>query len=86
MAQAASQTYGHMVALRFISGMFEAVADPCFVAITGMWFTRRQQPTVIGAWYIGNGVGIAIGGLLGFGIGQIKGGLASWRYEFLIIG
>ena len=34
------------------------------VAITGMWFTRKQQPTVIGYWYAANGVGIAIGGLL----------------------
>jgi MFS family permease len=56
------------------------------VAITGMWFTRRQQPTVIGYWYAGNGVGIAIGGLLGFGIGHIGGSIASWKYEFLLIG
>lgn len=30
MAQGASQNYGDMVGLRFVSGMFEAVADPCF--------------------------------------------------------
>jgi len=86
MAQAGAQSYGAMMGLRFISGMFEAVADPCFVAMTGMWFTRKQQPTVIGWWYMANGIGIAIGGLFGYGIGQIKGGIASWRYEFLIIG
>jgi MFS family permease len=50
MAQAGAKDYGTMVALRFVSGMFEAVADPCFVSITSMWFTRRQQPTVIGLW------------------------------------
>ncbi|WVW78471.1 hypothetical protein I302_100425 [Kwoniella bestiolae CBS 10118] len=86
MVQASSKDNGDMVAFRFVSGMFEAVADPCFVAITGMWFTRRQQPTVIGYWYAGNGVGIALGGLIGYGIGHIGGSLASWRYEFLIIG
>lgn len=75
-----------MMALRFVSGMFEAVSDPCFVAMTGMWFTRRQQPTVIGLWYMANGVGIACGGLIGYGIGHIKGNLPSWSYEFLIIG
>lgn len=32
------------------------------------------------------GVGIALGGLLGFGIGHIKGSLPSWRFEFIIIG
>ncbi|ODN94344.1 hypothetical protein L198_05201 [Cryptococcus wingfieldii CBS 7118] len=86
MVQGVSKDYGDMVAFRFVSGMFEAVADPCFVAITGMWFTRKQQPTIIGLWYSFNGIGIAIGGLFGYGIGHIKGSLASWRYEFIIIG
>ncbi|OWT36696.1 hypothetical protein J008_05545 [Cryptococcus neoformans] len=86
MAQGASQNYGDMVGLRFVSGMFEAVADPCFVALTGMWFTRKQQPTIIGYWYSFNGVGIAFGGLIGYGIGHIGSSLPSWRYEFIIIG
>jgi hypothetical protein len=30
MAQAGSTTYGHMLGFRFVSGMFEAVADPAF--------------------------------------------------------
>jgi MFS family permease len=48
--------------------------------------TRRQQPIKIGLWYTVNGVGVALGGLLGYGIGNIKGSLPSWKYEFLIIG
>lgn len=40
----------------------------------------------IGLWYTANGAGIALGGLLGYAIGHIKGALASWRYEFIIIG
>ena len=54
--------------------------------ITSMWYTRRQQPIRIGLWYTANGFGIAVGGLLGYGIGQINGALSSWKYEFLIIG
>lgn len=54
--------------------------------ITSMWYTRRQQPIRIGLWYTANGLGIALGGLLGYAIGQIKGALPSWKYEFLIIG
>jgi MFS family permease len=50
------------------------------------WYTRREQPLRIGLWYTANGLGIALGGLLGYGIGHIKGALASWRYEFIIIG
>lgn len=51
-----------------------------------MWYTRRQQPVRIGLWYTANGLGIAGGGLLGYGIGHIRGSLPSWKYEFLIIG
>lgn len=60
---------------------------PTFLTdIFSMWYTRREQPIKIGIWYTANGVGIALGGLLGYGIGHIKGALASWRYEFIIIG
>ncbi|KAJ0305320.1 hypothetical protein Brms1b_010863 [Colletotrichum noveboracense] len=50
------------------------------------YYTRRKQPIKIGLWYTANGVGIALGGLLGYGIGNIKGALASWKYEFIIVG
>ena len=40
----------------------------------------------MGTWYLANGFGIALGGLLGFGIGHINGALPSWKFEFLIIG
>ena len=32
------------------------------------------------------GIGIGLGGLIGYGIGQIKADLPAWRYEFIIIG
>lgn len=51
-----------------------------------MWFTRKQQPVVMGLWYASQGIGIGLGGLIGYGIGQIKADLAAWRYEFIIIG
>jgi hypothetical protein len=50
----------------------EATADPAFVLITSVWYTRQQQPTIIGYWYSANGIGIAVGGLLGYGIGNAR--------------
>ncbi|KAJ7636091.1 MFS general substrate transporter [Mycena polygramma] len=100
MAQAGSRNFTDLAILRTISGAAEATADPAFVLITSTWYTREQQPTRIGYWYCANGVGIGLGGLLGFAIGnsflypqflhgadgtQIKG-LPSWKYEFLIVG
>ncbi|KAI9926330.1 hypothetical protein AWENTII_007117 [Aspergillus wentii] len=86
MLQSVAKNFVQLAVLRVISGAAEACSDPAFMLITSMWYTRRQQPIRIGLWYTANGVGIAIGGLLGYGIGQIKGALASWKYEFLIIG
>ncbi|KAJ3789806.1 MFS general substrate transporter [Lentinula aff. detonsa] len=86
MAQAASRNFTELAVLRVLSGAAEATADPAFVLITGTWYTRTQQPTRIGYWYLANGFGIALGGLFGYAIGHIKGSLSSWKYEFIIIG
>ncbi|KAF9020481.1 MFS general substrate transporter [Hymenopellis radicata] len=86
MAQAASRNFTELAILRILSGAFEATADPAFVLITGMWYTRGQVPARIGYWYLANGLGIALGGLLGYAIGHINGALTSWKYEFLIVG
>ncbi|KAI1618530.1 MFS transporter [Exophiala viscosa] len=86
MLQAACNSFATLGLLRALAGAAEACSDPSFLLITQMWYTRKQQPLRCGLWYTANGMGIALGGLLGYGIGHIKGALASWRYEFLIIG
>lgn len=86
MLQAAAPNFAALAALRALAGAAEACADPAFMLVTAMWYTRRQQPIRMGLWYTANGFGIALGGLLGYGIGNIKGSLPSWKFEFLIIG
>lgn len=41
--------------------------------IVGMWFTRKEQPARAGIFYCFNGVGSMIGGILFYGVGQLKG-------------
>lgn len=86
MIQAACNSYQSLAVLRVLGGAAESCADPAFMLITGMWYTRRQQPVRIGIWFSATGVGIAFGGLLGYAIGNIRGSLPSWKYEFLVIG
>ncbi|KAF2139587.1 uncharacterized protein K452DRAFT_254081 [Aplosporella prunicola CBS 121167] len=86
MAQAGAKNFASLAVLRALSGAAEACADPAFMLISSMWWTRREQPIRIGLWYTANGFGVALGGLLGYGIGNIHGALPSWKYEFLIIG
>lgn len=66
MLQAACTSFASLAALRFLSGAAEACSDPAFMLITQMWYTRRQQPLRIGLWYLGNGIGISTGSLLGY--------------------
>ena len=85
MLQATARNFSTLAVLRALGGAAESCSDPSFMLITSMWYTRRQQPVRIGIWYTANGLGIAGGGLLGYGIGNIKGELRSWKYEFLIM-
>ncbi|KAE8322416.1 major facilitator superfamily domain-containing protein [Aspergillus sergii] len=84
--QAVSPNFATIAMLRGLSGTAEACADPSFMITTSMWYKRSEQPLRIKIWYSALGLGIAGGGVLGYGIGQIKGSLPSWKYEFIIIG
>lgn len=68
MAQAAAVNFAGLLALRVLSGAFEAIADPAFMLITSMFYTRAEQPSRISAWYAWNGIGVAGGGLIGSSI------------------
>jgi MFS family permease len=85
MIQAACNSFETLAVLRALGGAAEACADPAFMLITSMWYTRREQPVRLGLWYTANGLGIALGGLLGYGIGHLRGALPSWKYEFLVM-
>jgi MFS family permease len=65
MAQAGANNFAALAALRVLSGAFEAIADPAFMLITSMYYTRSEQPSRISAWYMFNGIGVAGGGLIG---------------------
>ena len=83
--QAACHNFATLAVLRALGGAAEACSDPAFMLITSMWYTRREQPVRLGLWYTANGLGIALGGLLGYGIGNIRGALPSWKYEFIVM-
>ncbi|RMZ24184.1 hypothetical protein D0859_11774 [Hortaea werneckii] len=86
MCEAAARKFAGLAALRVLSGAFEAIADPAFMLFVSTYYRQEQQPSRISAYYLWNGIGVAGGGLIGYGIGNIEGALASWRYEFIIVG
>ncbi|KAJ5764914.1 hypothetical protein N7520_004473 [Penicillium odoratum] len=85
MITAACTSFTGMGICRFLLGIFEAPITPCFMMIVSMWYTRSQQPFRAGVFYSCNGLGAVIGGVLTFGIGQIRT-IAVWRAIYLILG
>ncbi|KAM5523975.1 major facilitator superfamily transporter [Fusarium oxysporum f. sp. phaseoli] len=73
MITAASTNFAGLAVCRFFLGIFEAPITPVFMMIVGMWYTRQEQPLRAGVFYSCNGIGLMLGGLLSFAIGQIEG-------------
>ncbi|KAI1053124.1 hypothetical protein LB505_014346 [Fusarium chuoi] len=85
MLTAASSNFAGLAVCRFFLGIFEAPITPIFMMIVGMWYTRQEQPFRAGVFYSCNGIGLMLGGLLSFAIGQVEG-FKVWKSIFIICG
>lgn len=84
---AACNSYGSLVAVRFLLGAFESTISPSLIVITSMWYKRTEQPIRVGFWYIGVGLGVVIGSLMSFGFQHYDSKIfSSWQIMFLVVG
>jgi MFS family permease len=75
------------VIVRTLLGLFECVCQPAFVFLSTMWYTRQEQPLIIGSFYSMNGFQQCVGGLLAYGIAQIDGAaIKNWQILFTLLG
>ncbi|KAI9373385.1 major facilitator superfamily domain-containing protein [Aspergillus egyptiacus] len=81
-----ANTFGGLLACRIFLGLFEAGIPPAFIAITQMWYRRREQPMRLSSWYAMNGVVNMFGSLIAFGLGHIDSHLAPYQIIFLFFG
>lgn len=86
MCHAACNNFVGLLVARFFLGVTEAAVAPGFSMLTGMFYTRREQPFRHGIWFLGNAVASIIGGVISFAIGNTTTVLARWRLLFLIFG
>ncbi|GJJ11800.1 hypothetical protein Clacol_006038 [Clathrus columnatus] len=86
MTTAACTNFAGAMINRFVLGCLEAAVTPSFVLMTGMWYTAAEQPFRQLTWYSFQAWANTIGGLIGYGVGHIKGGLQQWTYIYLILG
>ncbi|KAI1758511.1 MFS general substrate transporter [Hypoxylon sp. FL1150] len=83
---AASHSFGGLLATRFFLGVFEASVAPSFVAITQMWWRRREQTVRTSYWYAMNGITNMFGSLITYGLGHISSRLHSYQIIFIFFG
>ncbi|PWY76450.1 MFS transporter [Aspergillus sclerotioniger CBS 115572] len=66
-----ANSFAGLLVCRMFLGLFEAGIPPAFIAITQMWYRRREQPIRLGSWYAMNGVVNMFGSLITYGLGHI---------------
>ncbi|KAI7906634.1 major facilitator superfamily domain-containing protein [Cokeromyces recurvatus] len=83
-----AKNFAQLAALRFLLGFFEAGIYPCCIMIISSLYRRKEQAGRIGFVYICNGIAMAIGGLIGYGIGHMMGvrGMNAWQWIMIILG
>ncbi|KAI8984398.1 major facilitator superfamily domain-containing protein [Mycotypha africana] len=83
-----AKDFSQLAALRFLLGFFEAAIYPCCIMIISSLYRRNEQAGRIGMVYICNGIAMAVGGLVGYGIGHMMGvrGMNGWQWIMIILG
>ncbi|RBA20520.1 hypothetical protein FPRO05_07967 [Fusarium proliferatum] len=84
-----ANSYGSMVALRFILGVTEAPFYPGALFILSMFYTRKELAVRLAIFYTGNMIASSFAGLIAAGVFaglDQKHGLAGWQWLFIIQG
>ncbi|KAI2623944.1 putative MFS transporter [Hypomontagnella submonticulosa] len=88
MCTAFIQTWQQMIALRVLLGIAMSGIYPGLTYLISTWYPRREQQTRFAFLQTGEVIILATGGIVNFGLNQLngKGGIAGWRYMFLVQG
>lgn len=79
--QAATHSFGGLVAARFMLGFAEAPFFPGAVFLMSSWYTRDEMAHRISWFYAGSSLANSFGGLIGAGVlGNMNGvhGISGW--------
>ncbi|KAL2760982.1 hypothetical protein ACRALDRAFT_1059302 [Sodiomyces alcalophilus JCM 7366] len=81
-----ARDFPSLLVARFFLGAFEASVAPSFVAITQMFWRRREQPLRMSYWYAMNGFTNMFGSLITYGLANIPSSLRPYQVIFLFFG
>jgi MFS family permease len=88
-AQAATKSFGGLLACRTLLGVVEAPFFPGAIMLMSSWYTRAELAHRIAWFYAGSSVANMFGGLLAAGVlGGLEGAhrISGWRWLFIIEG
>lgn len=82
------QTWKEMIALRVLLGIAMSGIYPGLSYLISTWYTRREQQLRFAFLQTGEVFILATGGIVNYGLQRLdgRGGLAGWRWMFLVQG
>ncbi|KAM4055875.1 major facilitator superfamily protein [Hirsutella rhossiliensis] len=82
------RSYGALVTLRFLLGVFEAGVLPGIIYVTSVYYKRHEYQRRLSFFFSSTVVAGAFGGLLAYAITRLGGahGVAAWRWIFIVEG
>ncbi|KAJ9627301.1 hypothetical protein H2203_003763 [Taxawa tesnikishii (nom. ined.)] len=81
-------SWREMIALRVLLGTAMSGIYPGLTYLISTWYTRKEQQLRFAYLQSGEVIILATGGIVNYGLNQLdgKGGLAGWRWMFLVQG
>ena len=88
MCTAFVKTWKEMIALRVLLGMAMSGIYPGLTYLISTWYTRSEQQLRFAYLQTGEVLILATGGIVNYGLNHLngRGGLAGWRWMFLVQG
>ena len=82
------QTWRQLIALRVLLGIALSGVYPCLTYLISAWYPREEQQLRFAYVQSGEVVVLATGSLVNYGLSRLdgRGGLASWRWMFVVQG
>ncbi|KAF2278845.1 MFS general substrate transporter [Westerdykella ornata] len=88
MCQGLTHSYGGLLALRFLMGIFEATLPAGAAFLIGEYYTRKEAALRFACFFTFGVLGPCVSGLLAYGLRNMHGiaGKEGWRWIFIIEG
>ncbi|ESZ94131.1 hypothetical protein SBOR_5485 [Sclerotinia borealis F-4128] len=88
MCTAFINTWKQMVVLRLLLGIAQSAIFPGLSYLISTWYTRKEQQLRFAFLQSGEVIVVGLGIFLNYGVNHLngKGGLAGWRWMFLVQG